>query len=768
MSTSSSDQECLCPPKFIGDLDRFGRPMPKIFAEYRVELFSSLAERRAFAHWQLGQSSDIGMMVLDWVAYLWDNLAFYNTEWMREQHLLTASQEASLTQLAKLTGYAPRPNLAATSRLVAISDAKAPLVIGPSVGITSEGGEVHGALPFETIGEAPLDPALNAMTVIMPRETTFDSNFIAIGSSLRNLRPDEPVLFLTSSGTAAIAMLAEIKTEKFASGESYSELVVDQPPNAFDGIALSLVSVFSFATEQAATEVVFSVIPSSKLDSNKPVKTVATNTVLEIAGVHPNYHDGQRLAVLNEETGVVTLTRAEKISYTNRQLVDGTHPVLTPFTWIELDANLPAADQYKIFSRTLRGARLVGAPKTYATLAEFGGQIEVGEKFLGDTPVYTGDFVVADAQEQAVLVTASLDVHPHNRRTTLNLAQIADDALLLKAPLIVHGNFLDVDQGKTVIETLGSAHGRRFQHFKLGQKPLTFLRQTDSDPAPAIELYVNNVLWTYASHLFDVGQEDRIYTLKMAADGQATIILGGAAKAGQKNVVARYRYGTTGENPFARMINTPAGRIDGVSKVFNPFPALGGLQGDTTEDVRFVLPLRISANDRCVSSDDYNVLARNFGAMSAQTRSYWNPTRKQSAVETMVIFEGGLDAPLAKKLRTHLIAHAPEASLVEVVEATPVDGTISLTIRIEEDAVETDVRREIENHFFNIYRGHLALRRIRIGHAYNRAEILGPLDAIPGLLRVETLALDGNMHIDAFPIATGTYLRAALTLEVLT
>jgi hypothetical protein len=438
-----------------------------------------------------------------------------------------------------------------------------------------------------------------------------------------------------------------------------------------------------------------------------------------------------------------------------------------PFTWIELNDRLTAAPEYKIYSRTLRGARLIGAPKTHAKLAEFNEQVSLVEKYLGDTSDYRGEFVVTDAQEQAVLIEASRGVHPQSQQAWLELTRFGDENVSLKAPLVVHGNFLDVDQGKSVIENLGNASGRRFQHFRLGQKPLTYLRQNETDPIPAIELFVNNVPWTYAPHLLGVGEEDRVYTLKLTEDGQASVILGGAPKAGQKNVVARYRHGTTGENPGRRTINTPAGRIEGVSKVFNPFPALGGLIGDKAEDLRFILPKRISANDRCVSPDDYSINARTFGALAARTRTYWNRIRKQWAVEVVVIFDGGLDPALARQLRSYLVSRAPEASLVDVIEATPVDGTLDLTVRIEEDAVEADVRRAIETHYFDKFRGQLAPRRIKVGHAYHRAELLGPLDAIPGLQRVERLALNGSESTRAFPVNSGDYFRATLSLEVL-
>jgi len=757
--SGADDLTCLCPPKLRGDLDAFGRPVRKIFAEYRVDLFEGMASRLPFAHWQLGQGDDMGMMVLDWVAYMMDNLAFYNDAWTREQHLTTATQEASLTQLAKLTGYAPRPNLAATSRLVAISDANAPITIGASLGVTSEGGDDHGALPFETIGTASVDPALNAMTVIMPRETAFDPGFVAIDTSMRNLRTDEPVLF-QSSTEKDVAMLQEVKSEKFPSGEAYAELVLDRTLTTFDGTAITDMSIHSFSNAQQAEK-----LASDPSDS---FAKGSAGSTLRIAGVHPNYYKGQPLVIHNHTTGTLTLTEAQTVGYENSELIPGDNPVVSPFTHISLNQTLAASDQYTIYSRTVRGGRLIGAPLTHAALEDFFGEIDLVEKYAGDSPSHSGEFVVTDAQDNAVLITANLTVHTHSSRAKLELTEIGDDQLLLKAPIKVHGNFLDVDQGKTVVETLGSTSGRRYQHFRLGQKPLTYLRQQDSDPVPAIELFINNVPWRYATHLLGLSDDDTVFTLKMEPDGQATLILGGAPNAGNQNVVVRYRFGTTGENPGARTINKPSGKIDGISKVFNPFKALGGLPGDGAEDIRYVLPWRVAANDRCVSSDDYSVLARNFGALCAKTRSYWNPVRKQAAVETMVIFDGGLDAPLADKLRIYLTNHAPEESLVSVVEALPVTGDITLKIRTEEGAVADNVKMAVEAHYHDKFQGQLALRRIVIGHAYNRAEILGPLDSIPGLMRVEELTLNGDPHLPEFPIGAGEYLQATVMVEVLT
>lgn len=746
MSVATDGLHCLCPPRFPAHLDADGRPLPKLFAEHRIEVFQALSARAAFAHWQVSLEDDVGRMILEWLATLLDNLSFYNHLWTLEQHIATATQEGSLRQLAALTGYQPRPNLAAMARLAVISDARAPLVFPAGRGVTSEGNEAHPALTFETMGDAAIDPALNAMTAIPPRETTFDAGFVAIGGAFRNLRVAEPILF--KSGTIRKAViLEEIANDKFPSGESYAELKVDRSLSVLAGRSLGSIEVKSLVNQT----------DGRSLHQNR----------LEIPGVQPSFHENQDIATIDGESGTLRYGRIIEVTVVNRPLVASeTAPVYSPATQIKLDTYITHGRAHTIFHGVRRGGHLIGAPKTRMALAEFGGRIEVEEKYLGDTLDHQGNFVVVDAENRSVAITASLDVNRHNRRAALDPTSIAEPEVALKAPLRIHGNFAMVDQGKTVVETLGSANGRRYQTFRLGKKPLTFLRSELADPEPAIEVYVDSVPWRYVPHLWGVAPDDRIFTLRVEADGQAHVILGGGANPGDKNVAARYRHGTTGDSPDAFTITTLAGRIEGVQKVFNPFPALGGLKGDDTEDLRFVLPARISANDRCVSANDYAVLSRNFGALAARARPYWNPVRKRAAVAVTVVFDGGFDAALAGKLRDYLVGHAPEGSLVNVVSARAAPHTIGLTLRLTPEARAADVKQRVLDIYFHEYTGLLAPRRARIGHAWSRTELLAPLDGIDGVLRVERLSLDGDESTAAIAQAPDEYLDATLDLEV--
>lgn len=747
MSVATDGLQCLCEPAFPPGFAPDGRPLPKLFAQHRIEVFEEVSRRLPFAHWQTSRPDDIGMMVLEWLATLLDNLSFYNDLWIREQHLATATQDASLRQLAALTGYQPRPNLAAMARVALISDARAPFVLPSGRAITSEGTEAHPALTFETSEAVQIDPGLSALTAIPPRETTFDPDFVAIDGGTRNLRPEEPVLFRRGSTTRA-SLLTEIVQDKFPNGETFALLTLDGGLSVFDGAPLAEIELLSF---------------TGQIEGDGKA-----SHWIRFDGIHPMLRTGLTVAARDATTGAIDHGAILEVSYGTRTLVASTTPPVTaPVTWIRLPSGITSGNPVTLHFGLRRGGRLVGAPMTRMRLADFGDHIALEDRYLGPSPEAQGDFVVVDAEERAVAITASLDVHPRTKRAALDLTSIADPDLVLKAPLKIHGNFALADQGKTIVETLGSATGRRYQTFRLSKKPLTFLRRDDADPAPAIEVYVDSIPWAYAPHLYGVGPDDRVFTLRLEADGQAHVILGGIATAGDKNVAARYRHGTAGDNPAAFAIVTPAGRIDGVTKLFNPFPALGGLKGDSADDLRFVLPARISANDRAVSAEDFVVLSRSFGARAAGVSTAWNDTRKTTSVAVVAAFDGGHDPALAAKLRDYLLGHAPEGSLVDVTSARAKPGTVALTVRLDPDARADDVEARLTDLYLHPHTGLLSPCRARIGRGWSRTEILAPLDGLPGLARVERLALNGSETATSLPLAPDEYLEATLQTEVM-
>ncbi len=69
--------------------------------------------------WRPGASGDLGVMMMEWAAYIADVLTFYNERIANQNYLRTADLPESVPRLIRLLGYRPRPAIGATGTLAA-------------------------------------------------------------------------------------------------------------------------------------------------------------------------------------------------------------------------------------------------------------------------------------------------------------------------------------------------------------------------------------------------------------------------------------------------------------------------------------------------------------------------------------------------------------------------------------------------------------------------------------------------------------------------
>ena len=130
--------------------------------------------------------------------------------------------------------------------------------------------------------------------------------------------------------------------------------------------------------------------------------------------------------------------------------------------------------------------------------------------------------------------------------------------LTLSAPLrnlydrtttTVYGNVVEVRQGSTVNEVLGSGDGKKaFLQFLLKQAPLNWVEKADGSIAPDLEVTVNGVPWPCVEALCDCGPDAHAYQLTQDAQGRAQIQFGDGdhglrPPTGHNNISATYRVG---------------------------------------------------------------------------------------------------------------------------------------------------------------------------------------------------------------------------------
>jgi predicted phage baseplate assembly protein len=188
--------------------------------------------------------------------------------------------------------------------------------------------------------------------------------------------------------------------------------------------------------------------------------------------------------------------------------------------------------------------------------------------------------------------------------------------------VVVYGNVVSASHGETHREVLGSGNGTAYQQFTLKFRPLTHLAAPTPDGAePALEVRVNDVLWTRGRELSEFGPGDRGYAIRIDEDQTANVIFGDGVHGarpptGVDNIRAVYRNGLgAAGNLGARQIDQAMDRPLGVKAVINPFPSSGGADRETRDQARANAPVGSKALERVVSVSDYADFARTFAGI---------------------------------------------------------------------------------------------------------------------------------------------------------
>lgn len=198
-----------------------------------------------------------------------------------------------------------------------------------------------------------------------------------------------------------------------------------------------------------------------------------------------------------------------------------------------------------------------------------------------------------------------------------------------RASVRINANIAPATHGESVAEMLGDGDAARpFLTLRLTQAPLTHV--TDASPSgasPALELRVNDILWSEVPHLLDSGPKDRVYTTVIDPAGKTTIrfgdgLNGARPPTGSQNVRARFRKGLGLQGRVgAGALNILMSRPLGLSSAVNPLPSSGGADPEGVDEIRANAPLTVRTLDRAVSAIDYQDLAQGYaGIAKAEAR----------------------------------------------------------------------------------------------------------------------------------------------------
>lgn len=134
-----------------------GTPLPNV-VDYTSKDFSGF-QQSLFAYadlvmpqWTSRDTGDFGVLFTDMVSYIGDILSYYQDRIANEAFLATATQRASVLNLAALIGYTPAPALPATGTVTLVSDPSTTSAIvlpAATALITGYQASVDGNITFE-------------------------------------------------------------------------------------------------------------------------------------------------------------------------------------------------------------------------------------------------------------------------------------------------------------------------------------------------------------------------------------------------------------------------------------------------------------------------------------------------------------------------------------------------------------------------------------------------------------------------------------------
>lgn len=320
--------------------------------------------------------------------------------------------------------------------------------------------------------------------------------------------------------------------------------------------------------------------------------------------------------------------------------------------------------------------------------------------------------------------------------------------------ILVYGNLVDTDQGKTQTEVvLGNGDNRRsFQTFAIPKTPLTYV--LDETQVPELDVYVDGVLWSRVDNFFDSASDDQVYVVREDNEQNSYVQFGDGMQgarlpSGIKNVTAMYRTGVGAAGMLeADAKPSASGKLKALDKVYLHTEVTGGDEAEGGDNAREAAPQKMQSLGRLVGVADYEAEARHIPGV-LRVNAVWSATDGVPALRMVVLTESGTSAAVEKvqqTLNTYNRCRGPARFAVQVIqgnlqyvylklrvgfEATRKQDDMDMAIRLalgvvgeEDDGIDTD-------------EGLFSLKQRRFGQTAHVSQIIATVQQVGGVRWVE-------------------------------
>lgn len=628
-------------PALVANRPGLTQPAYRIgdWAAFRAAMLGRLSSTPGLEGLSSRDAGDFSLALVDAFACVGDILSFYQERQAREAWLASATERLSVTELARLVGYAPQPGAAAETWLALTLDtapgAPAEVKVDTGLKVQSTPGPGEAAQTFETLEPLTCRPGWNRLPARRYGpdwlNTTRDRLWLA-GTEARLAAGDRLLLLAGGAPWAVAEVRASLTDAKAGRTEVNFVAAVAAPPVTLtaDNFTVQVfrrrASLFGHNAPDPRMLTADQKTALGVVSNEWPLQTHQSGTTLTLDAVYPSIQPGQWILVNGTWKQVQAMSDAAVADYT----LTGKASRLT----LDSGAGIASFD-------TVRAAVVHCEPETLTPAAAPGPGTLTGKDIWLD----------ADATGLAAprtLIAQGLDANGQPAAEVVQLEKVEGSGrkLVLAAPglknifrgdsLAFLANVVHAGHGETVNEVLGAGDARKtHQQFALRQPPLTHVLDP-SQPGgvrPALEVRVNGLLWQGRDSLYEAGAV-RAYALEQTESGARLRfgdgVQGARLPTGQENVTARYRKGLGAAG------NLKAGQLDmlltrplGLKEAANPLPSEGGADAEPIEDARRGAPLRVMTLDRVVTLTDYADFARAYaGVGKARADWVWDGQRQ--------------------------------------------------------------------------------------------------------------------------------------------
>jgi hypothetical protein len=324
-----------------------------------------------------------------------------------------------------------------------------------------------------------------------------------------------------------------------------------------------------------------------------------------------------------------------------------------------------------------------------------------------------------------------------------------------------HGFSIKQEQGKLNVYPLpGPARGATAQEARRAL-PAARLAST---------LNLDDIDWTPVRDLLDSGSIDPHFVAEIEDDGTARLRFGdgrlGARPQSLSDFQAKYRIGNgvagnVGAEAIAHLFTTDTALRAEIRKVRNPLPATGGIEPETTAEVRAYAPAAFRTQERAVTEADYAAMTeRHAGVQRAVATFRW--TGSWHTVFITVDRLGGvpMDDDFEASIRRHIERYRMAGHDLEIDGPRYVSLEIDMHVCAAPDYFRAHVKEELLKLFSNrpLADGRLGVfhpDRFTFGQTVYLSPLIAVAQAVPGVTSVQVTQFQRQGSPDNKALAAG-------------